>query len=376
MNHPPTLIVFNGSCLRQGFSGISTYLRLLCLALEKHAPELRWKVAMPRPCVERAGFLPAHRILAVPGPARLRGAASADLLWDALIAAHVLRVSPDAVFHSPFHFWAPLHPCRLVITAHDCIEQRFPAVAQQGRLGQLHRRLCWKKARSASALIAVSQSTKNDLVSLAALPAQKIAVIHNWPGPEFHPRHSPESLAELRTRLHLPARYIAYLGGFRSYKNLGLLIAAWNRSRQSDPATPALVLGGAIPANTHHGFYSDIKALVAATSYPEEIILPGPMSDQDLPKFYAGAALFVSPSLYEGFGYPAVEAQACGAPVIVSDSSSYRALFPRASRFDAHSEENLRQLMNRALSQPENFARGADLHNPVKFGAHAYRDVF
>ncbi len=371
----PLTLILNGSCLRHGFTGVGTYLRLLCLALEQHQPALAWKLAVPLPFRDQADFLPAHRILAIPGPTSIHGAARADLLWDTLIAAHALRHYPRAIFHSPFHFWAPLHPRLLVITAHDCIEQRFPSVAQNTRLGRLHRRLCWHKARRARAIIAVSHSTKNDLVALARIPAEKITVIHNWPDPACRPQ-SADALAALRARLGLPERYIAYLGGYRSYKNVAQLIAAWDLARRSDPSTPALVLGGAVPENTHHGFYADIRGAIAQSAHSAEIHLPGSVSEEDLPGFYAGAALFVSPSLYEGFGYPAVEALACGTPVIVSDCSSYQELFPAPSRFAPDSTSALQDKILHALRNPDSFRHPVDRRFSSENGAKNYAACF
>jgi glycosyltransferase involved in cell wall biosynthesis len=281
-----------------------------------------------------------------------------SLYWNHRIAQHVRKHHPKAVFHSVFHFWTPLPPRKLVVTVHDCIEQIEPSVRPKSFKTRVHRWLCRHTTRQARAVIAISEWTKSQAISIQHIAPGKISVLYNWVRPACLQPVPTSAIASMRQRHNLPERYIAYVGGYRAYKNVEFLIAAWNLARQSRPMPP-LVLAGQIPDGTNQGFFCDIHGATKQTgASPQEVVLPGLIPDEDLPAFYAGASLFVSPSRQEGFGYPAVEAIACGTPVLVSDASVYPELIPEKHlRFSLTDPNILANRMQDAVATPDHFRR-------------------
>lgn len=365
------LVIYGGD-LTEAHTGVAVYVRSLLRALEKKPATLRWAVAVPETrsaCI--ADLPPEHRLI-VPGR-DVRGFLWNEVVWQTRTARWVKQHAGNAVFHTPFHFWSPVTPERMMMTAHDCIEMRVPEVRQPGRVRRLHRSLCWRLVRHSAQVIAVSDWTRQDLVHLARIPSQRITVIHNWPGRTYRRNHSADEIAAMRASYQLPPHYIAYLGGFRSYKNLATLIEA---HRNAQPrGCPPLVLGGSLPPAGSGKFYTDVRAIAANGVSQGTVVLPGAIREEDLPLFYAGASLFVSPSLYEGFGYPAVEASACGTPVLVADRSAYREIFPEHIRFPADDPAALAEKIIAALNEPASYVHSLDERLTEERGKRAYEDI-
>lgn len=113
--------------------------------------------------------------------------------------------------------------------------------------------------------------------------------------------------------------YILYAGAFSHNKNQRRLIAAWDILRRQDETFPSLVLIGPWPAEF---MQKVIQPAVAATAHPEEILIPGFVSDGDIGWAYRHAHAYVQPSFAEGFGMPVVQGMSCGIPVACSNSTS------------------------------------------------------
>ncbi len=214
------------------------------------------------------------------------------------------------LFHATEHLLPPLHGIPSVLTVHDLIFERFP---------QYHKRLnifflthtMPIFVRRASAIIAISQATKQELIARYAVPEHKIHVIHEAPAPHFRPQ-SEAAIRRVRQRYGLPPRYILTVGTLEPRKNLIRLLEAFERL-QVRGLVDALVIVGA-----RGWLYAPFFRQLEKSPVREHVILPGFVPDDDLPAMYAGATLFALPSLYEGFGLPLLEAMASGAPVAAS----------------------------------------------------------
>jgi len=353
-------LILNGWELHHGTCGITVYLRLLIQALECPPQSLDWRLALPRPLAHLGGFVPPERLLLVDGK-DVQGYLARNLYWNYRLARHVRRNYPDSVFHSIYHFWAPLPPRKLLLTIHDCIEETEPSVRLRNFQHRLHRWLCHRTARRARRVIAISNWTKSQVVAHYGIKPGKIDVLYNWVRPACQKPVSPAEIAAVRERYKLPERYIAYVGGYRAYKNVEFLINAWHLAKTRQPI-PSLVLAGQIPRETENGYYCDIQgALNRLGGDALDVVRPGLIADDDLPAFYAGAALFVSPSRLEGFGYPAVEAMASGVPTLVSDASVYPELIEEGHlRFPLENPELLAERILAALTDPHRFLRALD----------------
>ncbi|RME69436.1 MAG: glycosyltransferase family 1 protein, partial [Chloroflexi bacterium] len=163
-------------------------------------------------------------------------------------------------------------------------------------------------------VIAVSEATRQDLIELYGTPAEKISVLYHGVASHFRPQTDPACLHRLRQRYGLGERpFILSVGTIQPRKNFRRLIQAFARL---DPPYTLVIAGG-------RGWgESDIFAEAVRLGLQDRVHFPGFIADDDLPALYSAAELFVYPSLYEGFGLPALEAMACGTPVVASNRSA------------------------------------------------------
>ncbi len=220
--------------------------------------------------------------------------------------------------HVPY-FASPLFSAvPTVVTVHDLIPLILPAY-RGSLLVQLYTRLVAAAARRAEAIITVSQASKRDIVRYLHIPPERIHVTYEAAGAAFQPVEEAQ-LAAIRQKYTLPERYLLYLGGFDQRKNLSTLLRAFallvNKQQQA-----RLVIAGQLPGR-ESPLFPDPRHLVREVGIEERVIFTGWVPEEDKPALLSGATAFVFPSLYEGFGLPAVEALACGTPVIASNCSS------------------------------------------------------
>jgi glycosyltransferase involved in cell wall biosynthesis len=192
---------------------------------------------------------------------------------------------------------------RCVATVHDLGWQAHPELYDR-RLRLMYGLLFPWVLRRANRFIAVSRYTADDLIRRAGVPASKIDVVYHGLDPVFSPpaqHHVPAS--------HQP--YVLAVGGVSPRKNTRRLIAAFTRWRQRGghrAAYQLLITGTSL----------DRDFAQPGGSLPEGVTLLGYVDKAALPRLYAGAAAFLYPGIYEGFGLPIIEAMACGAPVVTS----------------------------------------------------------
>lgn len=236
-----------------------------------------------------------------------------------------------------------------VVTVHDLSFVRTPE-----RLPPLKRayqtRLCaWSVARAAQ-VIAVSQQTADDLAAWLDIPPERITVVHNGVAASFVPGQATANAA-FRREHKLPERYVLYLGTLEPRKNLEVLLqafASW-RDRAGTPGQDvALVLAGA-----KGWYYETIFATATRLGLAQQVIFPGFIPGQELPAWYQAAAVFVYPSIFEGFGLPVLEAMACGVPVLCSRTASLLEVAADAAvTFVPGDVEALAAALQAVLSQP------------------------
>lgn len=242
-------------------------------------------------------------------------------LWTHLrLSAEVMRRQPDVLF-VPSHVLPVLHPRRSVATVHDLGFRVFPEAHKPFDRAYLDLSTRFN-ARSAAAVLADSQATKDDLVRFTGVAADKVTVVHLGRDEALAPELDPGRLTEVQQRLGIaqPGRpappYILYVGTLQPRKNLVRLVDAFAAARQQHPDL-TLVLTG------RRGWLADpIFARVEALGLHGAVRFPGFVPDADLPALFSGALCFAFPSLYEGFGFPVLEAHACGAPVLAANTTS------------------------------------------------------
>jgi len=207
--------------------------------------------------------------------------------------------------------------CPTVVTVHDLSFLRYPDAFRP--FNRLYLSLATKlSTRRAARVIAVSESTRQDVIRLCGAPPERVIVVPNGVTADFRPA-DPVAVAAFRRHQGLPPRFILFLGTLEPRKNLVRLIDAYAQWRRaSDGVVKLLIAGG------QGWFYERIFQRVNELGLTDDVLFPGFVPGAELPWFYRAAELFVYPSRFEGFGLPVLEAMACGTPTITSTAAALR----------------------------------------------------
>jgi len=234
-------------------------------------------------------------------------------LWTHVRLSWELALNPPEVLFVPAHVLPMLHPRPSVCTIHDLGYWRHPEAHPRGQRVYLDWSTRWS-ARQSAHLLVDSEATKADVGTRYGIPSEKMSVVYPGRDETLGPVRDESVLSSLRSRLGLGRRYILYVGTLQPRKNLVRLVEAFSHMRDDGLQ---LVLAG------QRGWLADpIYRRVEELGLTDAVVFPGYVQDEDLPSLLSGAIGFAFPSLHEGFGFPVLEAQACGTPVVVSDTSS------------------------------------------------------
>jgi glycosyltransferase involved in cell wall biosynthesis len=234
------------------------------------------------------------------------------IFWEQMIQPFVLSRSGAELVHC-MAFVAPLVAATpSVITIHDLSFRRAPERFRGPHRAYLNifTQLSCQRAKR---LIAVSKFTKQEVMDVYGVPADKIDVVYSGVDAWFAPP-IPEAVAAFRELRGLPEKFILYVGTIEPRKNLSTLIRAYAKLR---PNGVKLICAGG-----RGWMYEDVFQTVEELRVSRDVIFPGYVAENDLPMWYAAAKVFVYPSTYEGFGLPVIEAMACGTPTITTHASS------------------------------------------------------
>lgn len=274
----------------------------------------RW-LALPQLLAAEASTVPAPRSSLRNRLAGNRAAVHAFRLLMPQLQRMRLKGQGDALYHSP-NFFLPPFSGRTVTTVHDLSHHIYPEFHPPARIDYM-RRMLPDSLKRASHVITVSESARQDLITHFAHPPERITAIPLGANPAFRP-HSAAELAPVLARWGLQAqRYSLYVGTIEPRKNLDRLLDAYESLPEALRRQYPLVMAGS------PGWRSeDTHARMARAASTGWLHYLRYAAQADLPALYAGARLFVYPSLYEGFGLPVLEAMASGVPVVTSNVSS------------------------------------------------------
>lgn len=175
-----------------------------------------------------------------------------------------------------------------------------------------------RSIQDAAAVIAISESTKRDIITFFDVPDDKITVTHlGLDHARFRPNVHREAIERVRQKFSITRNYIFYLGTIEPRKNVDILIKAFQDVRKRTNRNFQLVLSGKIGWKVE-----SLMKVIYSLVKSGDLIYTGYISEDEATCLYNGAEVFVYPSQYEGFGIPVLEAMACGCPVIASNSSS------------------------------------------------------
>jgi glycosyltransferase involved in cell wall biosynthesis len=228
-----------------------------------------------------------------------------------------LRRERVDLFHAPHYVLPPLTPCKSVVTIHDCIHLRFPQYMR--RLGYAYARgSLWMATHQANRIMTVSEASKRDILDYFHVPPSKIDVIYNGIDERFSTPPPDEDVARVRERYQLDDPFILYAGNIKPHKNIERTIEAFHLLRRGGEfdQVKLVIIGDEIAK------YAALRHAVHRHKLHKYVRFFGFVPDRTLAILYRLSAVFVFPSLYEGFGLPPLEAMASGTPVITSNVSS------------------------------------------------------
>ncbi len=350
----PLKIAIDGRCLTDHYPGIGRYLYNLLRSLASIAEDAEISVFVSRHAARQPdGNQDSHgnsrfdleeleergiRLVEVTSP--IRGTR------QQLELPHKLRKLDAAVFHAPY-FLTALKPGRpMVVGVYDTIAVASPdnLPSMRARIGaKLGMRLALSAAHS---VITLSRAAQKDIIDIFDLPREKVWVTPAAPAEKFEPADD-RAIDELRARLRLPETYALHVGTNKPHKNLERLMEAWSEVRGLEVSSCGLVFAGA-----HDRSIFNVREAARNLGF-DDVRCLGPVDEDDLPALYSGAALFVLPSLVEGFGLPVLEAMACGTPVACGRCSSLPEVAGHAAMyFDPEDAGSIAQSLARLLRNP------------------------
>lgn len=259
-------------------------------------------------------------------PTLAAGASSSRSVRDMLrLTRAVWRAALDVFFSPSVYTYFPLPP-RLpaVITVHDAIADRFPGLT----LPTLRARIFWRAKvtlalRQARLVLTVSEYAAQEISSVLGVPSARLRVAVEAPATVYRPSDNPSEIQSARERAGMPpgARWLIYFGGFNPHKHVERLIEAHAAvsAQLADP--PFLVLVGALEGDVFHDSLASVRQAVDRAGTDSLVRWTGFLPDEMVRHLLSGAVALVLPSASEGFGLPAVEAAACGTPVVATTAS-------------------------------------------------------
>jgi glycosyltransferase involved in cell wall biosynthesis len=285
--------------------GISTYIRRTIQTLESLDTSNRYTILHSRKASEDLSNVFARANLWTPAHHRLERLA---MSWE-------LRRHQLDILHSPDFIPPRSGAKRFVITVHDLTFLHYPQfITRESR--RFYNNQIKTAVQQADKILSDSNSTKQDMVNMLGVPAEKITVHRLGVDERFSPLER-DYIQPLLDELELPFGYILHVGTWEPRKNLIGLLKAYRALRSQLKDCPPIVLVG-----KKGWLFDQLKAEIDELGLDKHIIWHEKITDEQLPFVYNGASVCITASFYEGFGLPALEGMACGVIPIVSNRSS------------------------------------------------------
>jgi len=251
------------------------------------------------------------------------------------------------VFFSPAHYAPRFSPTKTVVTIHDLAYFYHPQEFKKNDLWQLK---SWTKysVKKAAKIIAVSKNTKRDLIKFYKIKPKKITVIHNGHDTKrFNKELGLNQIEKIKRKYKINNDYVVYLGTLQPRKNIETLIKAFPQINKRFNKLKLVIAG------KKGWLYKNIFIQVKKLGLEKRVVFTDFVPDEEVPFLLAGAQLFILPSLYEGFGITALEAMACGVPVLVSRISSLPEVVGNAGHY-IENPQNYSEISQKIIQILEN----------------------
>ncbi len=263
------------------------------------------------------------------------------------LSLRLFRSPRPQVLFSPSHYIPLISPVKRIFTIMDLSYEKFGQ--QYFRPYDLKQLRLWTRRSAAVAhkIITISQSAKEDIISYYHFPAERISVI--YPGYNqslYHPRIPLTKQQQIRDKYGIKGKFFLYLGTLQPRKNIVRLIQAFSKL---GGGTKLVIVG------KKGWLYDEILSLAVKLKISQKVIFTGFVQNEDLPALYKACVAYVLPSLYEGFGMPVIEAQACGAITIVSAVSSLPEIAGKGAIYIKNPEKihSIAEALRSSLSLPQ-----------------------
>ncbi len=311
----------------RGYGRFTRNLLNVMIALE---PEHDYVFFIDSVAGQQCRFPEGVEVITVPSSSAATEAASAsgyrsptDMLR---MGKAVSRIPLDILFYPSVYTYFPARTsAKTIVTFHDVIAEWYPQMVFPNFRARLFWGLkTWLARFQADLILTVSEFSKQGIVQYFKISPQKVAVTLEAADAMFHPVSMNDELQRIRRKYNLEKtdRFFLYVGGIAPHKNLKTLINAFHLFQQSvnDPRFKLLIVGDF----EGDAFWMDPEISTRARERTQsgDIRFTGYAPDEDLPLLYSTADALVLPSFCEGFGLPALEAMACGTPVIGSETTS------------------------------------------------------
>lgn len=263
-------------------------------------------------------------------------------------------------YFDPFFLTLPLYkPFPTVVTVHDLIPLVFPDKFPAGLRGNVKWQVQKISLNGVSRIIADSENSKKDIVSIVGINAQKVDVVYLAPPEVFRVILNKTQLDLIQKKYRLPERFILYVGDVNWNKNVERLMRAFAfllrtvfLKGQSFRDMKLVLVGKAFFDATLKET-QQINSFIDKAGLNEAVIKIGGVSMEDLVAIYNLASVYAQPSLYEGFGLPVLEAMASGCVVVTSGASSLSEIAGPAIRIDPYIIESMQKGIVKALALPQ-----------------------
>jgi glycosyltransferase involved in cell wall biosynthesis len=293
---------------------------------------------------------------------------AARLIREAAEAAAVATAIDDAqldLYHVPQNgIGLPDRKnCRFVITLHDVIPLSLPWAVHPRYVQEFTRRVP-EAVRNAEAILTPSRYAMREIVRLLGAPAQKLHVTPLAAADMYRPLDKQASRLIMQTKYHIAGPYLLYVGGFNARKNVETVVTAFGLLRRRLRPARVLVLVG-----DRAMVRPEVQNAITGGNLDGSVIFPGRLPPEDMAVAYSGADVFVSMSLDEGFGLPALEAMACGIPVVTSNAGAFPEIGGGATEcIDPRDPARLAERLLEILEDP------ATSDRMIRMGLHRSRD--
>jgi glycosyltransferase involved in cell wall biosynthesis len=272
-------------------------------------------------------------------------------LWRCFLVSRCINDDQLDIYHGlsqEIPFKVPSRLTKLVVTVHDLIFLKYPDF-----FSSINRNIYKKKisyaCRHAHLVIAISEQTKSDLVTLLNVPENKVKVVYQSCDEIYYQQNSPGTGLVSINNFQLPPKFILYVGALVPHKNVLAIVKAMRLMKEKH--CPLLIVGQG------KKYQRQLVEFIQSSNLTDRVIFlsnHGPISNQQLALIYRSASLFVFPSLMEGFGIPIIEAMFSGVPVIANQQAGLsEATGGAALEIDVNHSELLAESMDQILTDEQ-----------------------